>query len=109
MEIDFASKKLRKLCEDRQHAKATLGGDGARKLATRLADIEAAATVSDLVAGHPHPLHGDMAGSFALNLDQGRRLVFEPNDDPIPVLDDGSTDWKRVSHVKISFIGDYHD
>jgi proteic killer suppression protein len=27
----------------------------------------------------------------------------------VPLNDDGSVDWKRVTHVCIVFIGDYHD
>ena len=109
MEIGFATKKLEKLCVDAAHARKILGVDGAKKLRTRLAEIEAAQCVAELVAGHPHPLTGDMAGSFALRLDDGRRLVFQPQHDPLPLKTDESIDWERVSNVKISFIGDYHD
>jgi addiction module HigA family antidote len=61
MDISFASKKLEKLCSDSREAMKVLGADGARKLRTRLADLEAADTVSELVAGRPHPLTGKRA------------------------------------------------
>jgi proteic killer suppression protein len=48
-------------------------------------------------------------GQFALDLDGGRRLVFEPAHDPIPRKDDGGIDWSAVSRISIVFIGDYHD
>ncbi len=109
MDIAYASEKLRKLCEVRAEAERRLGADCARKLRTRLSDLDAAATLSDLVAGRPHPLKGDRGGQFAVDLAGGSRLVFEPNEDPCPRLGDGAIDWHRVTHIIIVFIGDYHD
>jgi proteic killer suppression protein len=109
MDIAFSNEKLRKLCEMRAEAERRLGADCARKLRTRLSDLDAAATVGALVAGRPHPLKGDRTGQFAVDLAGGMRLVFEPNDDSCPRLDDGAVDWHRVSHIRIVFIGDYHD
>ena len=65
--------------------------------------------VSELAAGRPHPLKGNRLGEFALDLDGGRRLVFVPTEIPPPARDDGSIDWHRVTRVRITFIGDYHD
>lgn len=50
MEIRFQDKRLRELCEKKAAATKKLGDAGARKLQTRLADLMAAARVSDLVA-----------------------------------------------------------
>jgi proteic killer suppression protein len=46
---------------------------------------------------------------MALNLDGGRRLVFEPAHDPVPLRSDGSTDWREVTRVRIVEVVDYHD
>ena len=81
----------------------------ARKLRSRLADLQAAESVRDLVAGRPHPLKGDRAGEFALDLEGAKRLVFKPANDPIPYKEDGSIDWLKVSSIYIVFVGDYHD
>ena len=86
-----------------------LGAACARKLRSRLADIQAAACVAELTAGRLHPLSGDRAGQFALDLEGGTRLVFEPDQDPIPCRDDGGIDWSRVTSIRIINIGDYHD
>ena len=80
-----------------------------RKLRTRLADLQAASSVTELVAGRPHPLVGDRAGQFAVDLEGGRRLVFVPGHDPVPRRDDGSVDWLLVTKVRIVYVGDYHD
>src|SRR5690348_16937311 len=109
MEIGFRDDKLRDLCEKERVARKKLGDACARKLRSRLADLDAARVVTDLVAGRPHPLKIDRAGQFALDLVGGVRLVFAPVNDPVPQTQDGSTDWSKVSTVRIEFIGDYHD
>ncbi|MEH2065392.1 MAG: killer suppression protein HigA [Nostoc sp.] len=78
-------------------------------MTTRLAILGAASCVTELFAGRPHPLKGDRAGEFAVDLEGGKRLVFKPDNDPIPLTEDGSIDWSNVTAVCIVFIGDYHD
>ena len=109
MNILYLTDDLEKLCTDKRKAKKKLGNDGFKKLRARLADIKAAQQVTELVAGTPHPLKGDREGQFALRLDKGKRLVFKPAHEPIPQKEDGSTDWDRVTAVRIIYIGDYHD
>ena len=75
----------------------------------RLQALEAAARVTDLVAGNPHPLKGDRYGEFALDLAGGWRLTFVPAHNPCPASPDGGIDWAQVTIVTIEYIGDYHD
>ncbi|PIJ42119.1 killer suppression protein HigA [Tatumella sp. OPLPL6] len=109
MEIGYADKKIEEICLTNRKAVKKLGDICAKKLRTRLSDLEAASNVNELVAGRPHPLKGDRSGQFAVDLHGGYRLVFSPNHDPIPQNLDGSTDWKRVTIICIEFIGDYHE
>lgn len=109
MLIAFASRDLEDLCLSERRAVRELGKPCARKLFARLADLKAASHVGELVAGYPHPLKGDRAGQFSIRLDGGNRLVFSPASEPVPLADDGSVDWRRVTSVRIVFIGDYHD
>lgn len=109
MEIQFKNQKIRDLCEKRAVAEKKLGAACARKLRLRLSELEAACRVSELVIGNPHPLTGDRAGQFALDLAGGRRLVFAPSNDPCPHRPDGGIDWTQVTIVSIEYIGDYHD
>lgn len=109
MRVTFKDGKLQKLCVQQAVAEKQLGKGCAHKLRTRLADLDAAGSVRDLVAGRPHPLKGDRLGQFALDLGGAKRLVFKPADDPIPSKEDGSIDWLKVTQVCIVFIGDYHD
>ena len=109
MRILFENDDLESLCANERRQKRELGATCAKKLRTRLADLMAAARVSDLVAGRPHPLRKDREGQFAVDLEGGRRLVFEPADDPVPRRDDAAIAWERVTEVRIVYIGDYHD
>jgi proteic killer suppression protein len=109
LEIHFKDKKIRELCEKSAVAERKLGAVCARKLRSRLDDLDAATRVTDLLAGRPHPLKGDRHGQFAVDLAGGWRLVFAPQHEPCPVKDDASIDWSRVSIICIEFIGDYHD
>lgn len=86
-----------------------MGAKCAKKLKTRLADLYGVSSVTELFAGRPHPLKGDRAGEFAVDLEGGKRLVFKPDNDPVPLSEDGSIDWSKVTAVCIVFIGDYHD
>lgn len=109
MEIQYKDKKIRVLCEKQVVAERKLGAPCARKLRSRLGDLDAVMRVSDLTFGNPHPLKGDRLGQFALDLTGGRRLVFSPANCPPPTYADGSTDWTQVTIVCIEYIGDYHD
>lgn len=106
MDIPFTSKDLEQLCLDERKQARELGSSGARRLRTRLAELSAATNVGALVAGRPHPLVADRAGQFALDLDAGRRLVFEPADAHAPRTASGAIDWHAVRSVRIAFIGE---
>ena len=109
MEVRYKDKKIRELCEKQAVAEKKLGAASARKLKVRLVALEAAARVTDLVAGNSHPLKGDRLGQFALDLAGGWRLVFAPAHDPCPTRPDGGIEWSQVTIVSIEYIGDYHD
>lgn len=109
MDILFDDDDLERLCSEERVMKKRLGSQGAKKLRRRLADLAATSRVSDLVAGDPHPYTGDKKGLYSLDLDGGRRLLFEPSDDPPPTKPDGGIDWSQVTSIVIVFVGDPHD
>ena len=109
MDILFADEDLEELCSTERIAKKALGAQGAKKLRVRLAELMAVGRVSELFSGRPHPLRGDRAGQFAVDLDGGRRLVFEPANHPLPTDADGALAWGQVTAIRIVYIGDYHD
>lgn len=109
MDIEFKNPGLKKICEDHRLATRKHGEACAKKLRTRIADIQAAASVLELVAGNPHPLSGDRHMQYSLKLDKGVRLVIEPAVRPYPVRDDGGIDWQQIKKVTIVSIENYHD
>ena len=109
MRVEYADTKIEKLCTDQKKAVRELGPQSAGKLRARLDDLAAAACVGELVAGRPHPLKGDRAGQFAVDLASGKRLTFEAADPDPPKTPDNALDWPKVKAVRIKFIGDYHD
>jgi proteic killer suppression protein len=110
MEIEFDDPDLERVCCDQRTASRRFGAACARRLQARLADLFAAESVGEIVAGRPHPLKGDRHGQFSVSLDGGRRLVFAPNHgDATPTAADGSIAWASVTRVRVVFIGDYHD
>ena len=76
----------------------------------RLSDLEAVSQLDELRAlpGRCHELRGERAGQLALELAGGKRLVFEPANQPAPRKNDGGLDWTRVDSVRLLEISDYH-
>ena len=109
MKIGDKEQKRQGLSLKRAAAQTALGAACAKKLMVRLQALEAAARVTDLVAGNPHPLKGDRYGEFALDLAGGWRLTVVPAHNPCPATPDGGSDWAQVTIVTIEYIGDYHD
>lgn len=109
MNISFIDAKVEALCRQSRRAVRELGAPSAQKLQRRLAEFFNAENVSELVAGHPHPLVDDRRGSFAVDLHGGDRLVFRPTKSPPPAKADGSVDWTRVTDITIVELGNYHD
>lgn len=111
MDILFASKKLERLCHDEKIATRTLGAPSARKLRARLDDLIAAANLDYMrkLPGRFHGLSKERAGQFALDLQGGCRLVFEPANSPLPKRPDGTLELTKVTAIKVVEVGDYHD
>lgn len=64
VKISFGSESLREICEKKSVATRKFGLPSAKKLVSRLADLQAASCVTDLPAGKPHPLKRDRLGSM---------------------------------------------
>ena len=77
----------------------------------RLNALYAATTLEDVryLPGHFHELTGNRKGQWACNLDQPYRLVFRPQENPIPVDEDGRYKWSDIHGVVIEEITNYHE
>lgn len=74
----------------------------------RLADLRAATSVKDLVAGQPRELDGADRHHMAIELCDGLRLIFCANHSINPITETGDVDWSRVSRIKILRIEGNH-
>ncbi|MEO8084455.1 MAG: type II toxin-antitoxin system RelE/ParE family toxin [Ardenticatenales bacterium] len=111
VDIHFASDKLRRQCTiDREMVKAW-GPERTKRLRRRLADLDAADALADMVMlpGRTHELRSDRAGQLAIDLDGPYRLIFEIADEPVPRRADGGLEWSGVRSIRILGIEDYHD
>jgi len=101
LELAFANKSLRQLCESEAKATRGFGGRVAQRLRRRLADLRAATSVKDLVAGRPRELESVRRRNVSVELAEGSRIVFCANHNTIPMLSSGGVDWSSVSRIKI--------
>lgn len=108
LEIAFAEKSNRLLCENEAIAERKLGKRVAEKLKRRLADLRAATCVKDIVVGKPRELDGKHHQQIALEVCEGYGLIFCANHIVNPLLESGGIDWSRVSRIKILRIENHY-
>lgn len=91
--------------------RAAFGKPLAERLQQRLAELKAAETLEDIRRLPParcHELSQDRKGQLAVDLVHLKRLIFEPDHNPIPRRSDGGLDWPHVTRVRVIEIIDYH-
>jgi len=110
IDISWSDRKLQKSCSSDKDGKRTFGADQWKALKNRLISLEVAPTLADMqnVPGRCHELTADRAGQFSLDLRGSYRLIFEPDHDPVPALDDGGIDRTLVTKIVITEVVDYH-
>jgi len=87
------------------------GAERARKIKARKTQLEDAVNMDQLryLPGHYHALSENLHGLYAADLDGPYRLIFEPNELPLPELPDGGLDWSKVTKVTILGVINYHE
>lgn len=111
VEISFKDRYLWKACSSRKESDRRWGPENAGKIRQRLEDLRAFACLADVPSTPPfrcHPLKGERAGQYAIDVRHPFRLLFEIDHDPIPLTADGSVDRKRVTAICIVGVEDYH-
>jgi hypothetical protein len=98
LQLSFARKSLRELCENSAKAGCKLGVNTANELRRRLADLRAATSVRDLLIGEPHGIGEDQ---IALDVGAGFQITFCANHNTLPKVESGAIDWSKVDRVKI--------
>lgn len=106
----FRSASLRTSCNESKKGLRKYGDHRFRMIRRRLDEMRAAECLLDLPASaRCHPLRGKRVGQLAVHLDGGWRLVFEPANDPLPLLPAGTVDWNQVTTVTVLEVVDYHE
>lgn len=111
MEINFTSGKLAKQCNSEKKLRADFGSRMAEKIMQRLIELDAAETLEamrSLPKARCHELTGGLKGYLAVDLVHPYRLIFEPDHDPIPTMENGGLDWSGVTAIIVFAIDDYH-
>ena len=111
MRVEFLDARLKKSCEDKAARQRLFQKAAAEKLATRLDDLAAAATMEMVrhLPGSWEELTGDRKGQFSCRLDKKLRLVIRPTMQPSPAKPDGGLDWAAVEAVTVLEVVNYHD
>ena len=109
MEVAYETAKLAQLLADPRSLRRAYGAAVAKRLATRLSSIAAVGSLHELgtMPGRLHPLKGDRAGQFAMDLPDGWRLILKPAQ-PVPLLPDGGIDLRAVTAVTIADISRHY-
>ena len=105
MYLAFHSTELREICEFEERALEQLGIDVSQSLKERLADLMAAQSPNDLVAGSPRSIRSQNDEFMVVDLSHEYQITFVANHPVNPVDDSGAIDWSRVSRVRITNVG----
>ena len=110
MEISFATDRLRKDMVDQKSMVRRFGPERSARIQDRLADLEAVEVLSEMrgLPGNCEELKGDRKGQLSVRLGKYYRLIFEPNDNPPALKEDGGIEWAQVRSIQFLEVVDYH-
>lgn len=111
VDITFASRRLQQAFNSGKELNRQYGQRMARIIMTRMAVLDGAVNLAMVPVQRPvrrHQLSQDRDEQFAVDLVHPKRLVFEPDHDPIPRLEDGGIDLEAVTAIRIMEVVDYH-
>jgi proteic killer suppression protein len=107
MNIDYKSRKLRKICEDPSNAQKEYGKQIGNKITQRVGELIAADCLDDISkipAAELHSLEGTRSNQFAVTLVQPFRLVFSAvSEDKVSI-----TSLKEIKIIRIEEVVNYH-
>lgn len=110
MDITFSERKLKKIANDSRKLQKEYGKTIGININQRLQDLMNCTTLEDAryLPGNFHELTGDRKGQWACRVDKKTRLIFVPQEDPIPVNEHGQYLWNEITGIDIIEIEDYH-
>ncbi|RYE55985.1 MAG: killer suppression protein HigA [Sphingobacteriales bacterium] len=110
MNISFSDKELKKCANDDRKALRVMGKRRADLFKLRLTHLQDATTLEDVrhLPGNFHELTTTRKGTWACDLDQPYRLIFKPQESPIPENEDGQYIWSEIKGIEVIEITNYH-
>jgi len=111
MEIRFENNNLERYAFDEKYRVKKLGSKQAIVLKKRLDSLLIAVTLEDCrhVPGRLHLLTSNRQGQFSFHLIEPYRLIFIPDENPIPIDKSGNLIWSEIKNIKIIEIINYHE
>jgi proteic killer suppression protein len=109
MKISFRTKKLAKILNNSKNIDRHYG-KSAKKIKMRMDDMLMAENMEVLLSlpGRHHPLTGNREGQFACDLSHPFRLIYEPNQEPLPIDENRNLIYNQITIIEIIEITDYH-
>lgn len=101
IELTFATRELRNLCEDPTAAEAAWGSFLADAVRKRLADLMAATSIWDVVAGAPRGGTAPDGSEMCLQLGNGWELPLVAVHRRLPLTANVLVDWTRVRQMRV--------
>jgi proteic killer suppression protein len=110
VDISWGNRKLEKSCSSDVAGQQRWGAENWKMMKRRLLALAAVPTLLDLegAPGRCHQLRADRGGEFAVYLWGPYRLVFAPDHNPIPRLEDAGIDRSLITRIVIMEVLDYH-
>ena len=105
LELAFATKALRDICESEAVAKKKLGAKVAAALKRRLSDFQSINSFDELPLAKPKK----NTNSIKFNLPDEWQLVVKCGHGEAPKLPSGKIDWSQVTRLKITKIEKRND
>lgn len=108
MEIQFSSNRLARIFNAQRDLVRVYGKDTAKKIRLRMAVLRAARNLAEVPKKPPdrcHPLKGNRAGEYAVDLNHPFRLVFVP---VVASQEASPVDEVGVITIRILKVEDYH-
>ena len=111
MDIRFGNANLADDCNDFKRLVRKYNTHRAKLIRRRLDDLRAAPNLDATrsLPGRCHELKGNREGQISIDLDGPYRLIFSPDQNPLPRKDDGGLDWRQVTAIVVVEVVDTHD
>ena len=110
MKIYLLDKKLKKASVSEKMLISEYGQIWGSKISKRLEQLKVATSLEEVrnLPGNFHELIENRKGQWACDLDQPYRLIFKPEEKPIPINEHGQYIWSEIKSIEILEIVNYH-